>query len=100
MMASCLVFIMSVHGFSSTNEIPLAFIGYDNNYNLDNVQLTHEGGELEILYVVAIDEQIVTKMHLEYLWKQKVAWKLHYHNSPTWAFFKVNNNQPVNLFQN
>lgn len=64
------------------------------------MQLAHEGGELEILNVVVVDEQVVTKMHLENLWKQKVAWKLHYHNSPTWAFLKVNNNQHVNLSQN
>ncbi len=65
-MASCLVFIMNVHGFSSTNEIILASTRYDNSYNLDNVQLTHEGGELEILDVV-VDEQVVTKIHLENL---------------------------------
>jgi hypothetical protein len=39
------------------------------------VQLAHESGELESLNVVVIDEQVVTKMHLENLWKQKVAWK-------------------------
>ncbi len=29
-----------------------------------------------------------------------VAWKPHYHNSPTWVSFKVNNNQPVEISQN
>ncbi len=37
---------------------------------------------------------------LENLWKQMVAWKPHYHNSPTWISFKVNNNQPVEISQN
>lgn len=39
-------------------------------------------------------------MHLEGLWKQRVAWNLHYPNSPTWAFFKINDNQPMDLCQN
>jgi hypothetical protein len=37
---------------------------------------------------------------LESLRKQIATWKPHYRNSPTWAVFKVNDNQHVDLFQN
>jgi hypothetical protein len=32
--------------------------------------------------------------------KTKLVWNMHCHNSCTWAFFKVNDNQPKDLFQN
>jgi hypothetical protein len=50
--------------------------------------------------VDGVDEQHVVETHLENLWKQRAAWKLHYRNSITWAFLKVNDNQPINLFKN
>jgi hypothetical protein len=65
--------------------------------------------EIPAINVDGVDEQHVVEAHLENLWKQKLTWrtyrnkdqlnwKLHYHNSITWAFFKVNDNQPINLF--
>jgi hypothetical protein len=47
-----------------------------------------------------VNEHYVIEMHLENLQKQKLAWKLDYCNLVTWTFFKVNDNQPINLFQN
>jgi hypothetical protein len=38
-----------------------------------------------------VDEHVI-EVHLENLWKQKLAWKPHYCNPITWAFFKVNDN--------
>ncbi len=69
------------------------------------MQPTHESGpKMEIPHVDGdfddVDEQHVTKMHLENLWKLRLAWKPHYRNSITWAFFKVNDNQHVDLSQN
>jgi hypothetical protein len=37
------------------------------------------------------------ELHLEELKKQGLAWKLDKHVSPTRAFLKVNNNQPIIL---
>jgi hypothetical protein len=48
---------MSAHGINSTNNILLACVKYDSNYHLDNVQLVHEGGDLENFNVVVINEQ-------------------------------------------
>jgi hypothetical protein len=67
---------------------------------VDNLQPLHESEGLGNINFIVVDEQIVVVMHLEGLWKQKVAWKPHYRNSPVWAFLKVNNNQPMDLFQN
>jgi hypothetical protein len=39
-------------------------------------------------------------VHLENLLKKWLAWKPHYYNSITCAFFKINHNQHVDLFQN
>jgi hypothetical protein len=47
-----------------------------------------KNADMDILNFVAIDEQTITKVHLEILWRQNMAWKLHYHNSPTWAFLR------------
>ncbi len=44
--------------------------------------------DMDTLDFVAIDEQTITKVHLEILWRQNMAWKLHYHISPTWAFLR------------
>jgi hypothetical protein len=85
---------------SSTNNILLACVGYDNSPNVDNLQPLHESEGLGNIYFIVVDEQIVVVMHLEGLWKQKATWKPHYRNSPIWAFLKVNNNQPMDLSQN
>jgi hypothetical protein len=66
-MASSLV----PHDISSTDEILLTFIGYDNIYNIGNVQPPHEHGlEMEILNVDGdfdgVDEHVI-EMHLENL---------------------------------
>ncbi len=103
---SCVGFYFNLYGFffndiNSTNEILLTFIGYGNTYSIGNVQPPHEHGlETEIPNVDGdfdgVDEHVI-EVHLENLWKQKLAWKPHYHNSITWEFFKVNDNQFVNL---
>jgi hypothetical protein len=85
---------------SSTNNILLACVGYDNSPNVDNLQPLHESEGLKNLDFIVVDEQIVVVMHLEGLSKQKATWKPHYHNLPIWVFLKVNNNQPIDLFQN
>jgi hypothetical protein len=59
------------------------------------MEIPHVDGDFD-----DVDEQHVTKMHLENLWKLRLAWKPHYRNSITWAFFKVNDNQHVDLSQN
>ncbi len=93
------------HDINSTDEVLLASPGYNNSYSVGNVQTLHETrSEMEIPIdengVNGVDEQHVVEAHLENLWKQRSAWKLHYHNSITWAFFKVNDNQPINLSKN
>ncbi len=56
----------------------------------------HEGGlEMGTPNVDGVDEQHVIEVHWENLQKQILAWKPHYCNSITWAFFKVNDNQFV-----
>ncbi len=47
-----------------------------------------------------VDDQHVIEVHLENLLKKWLAWKPHYYNSITCAFFKINHNQHVDLFQN
>jgi hypothetical protein len=32
--------------------------------------------------------------------KQRTTWKPHYHNSPSWVFFKVNDNPSIYVFEN
>jgi hypothetical protein len=85
------------HENNSIDEVLLASIGYDSNYSVGNVQPLHKTGfEMEIPFVDGdvdgVDEQHVVETHLENLLKWRLTWKLHYHNSITWAFFKVNNN--------
>jgi hypothetical protein len=48
---------LSAHGINSTNNILLACARYDSSYHLDNVQLVHEGGDLENFNYVVINEQ-------------------------------------------
>jgi hypothetical protein len=56
---------------------------------------------MDILDFVAIDEQTITKVHLENLWRQNMAWKLHqFTYLGILIITKVNNNQPMDLFQN
>jgi hypothetical protein len=76
------------HDINSTDEVLLASPGYNNSYSVGNVQTLHETrSEMEIPIdengVNGVDEQHVVEAHLENLWKQRSAWKLHYHNSIT-----------------
>jgi hypothetical protein len=41
--------IWNVHGIRFTNNIPPAFARYGHNYNFENVDLVHEGGDSKIL---------------------------------------------------
>jgi hypothetical protein len=77
-----------MNGISSINNILPACVGYGSNYSFDDAHPTHESADLDILDFVATDEQTIIKVHLENLWKQNMAWKLHYYNSPTWAFLR------------
>jgi hypothetical protein len=43
--------------YQSTNNILLACARNDSSYHLDNVQLVHEGGDLEKFDFVVINEQ-------------------------------------------
>jgi hypothetical protein len=45
-------------------------MGY-NSYSIDNVQLVHKGGELELLEALGVDEAHITKVHSENLQKQR-----------------------------
>jgi hypothetical protein len=65
--------IWSVHGINFTNNIPLAFARYGHNYNFDNVDLAHQGGDSKILDFVVIEEQIAIRMHFENLQKQRMV---------------------------
>jgi hypothetical protein len=40
------------------------------------------------------------EIHLNNFQRKRVTWKPHYHNSPTWAFLKMNDSQLVDIFQN
>lgn len=93
------------HDICSINEVLPASTRYNSSYSVGNVQTLHKNRfEMEIPIddndVNGVDEQHVVEAHLENLWKQRSAWKLHCHNSITWAFFKVNDNQPINLSKN
>jgi hypothetical protein len=93
------------HKNNSTDEVLPTSIGYDSNYSVGNVQPLHETrSEMEIPAVDGdvdgVDEQHVVEAHLENLLKWRSAWKLHYHNLITRAFFKVNDNQSINLSKN
>ncbi len=48
--------------------------------------------------IVASDETHIFDMHSKNMGNQKVVWKPHGHNSTTCAYFKVNNNQFMELF--
>jgi sulfur relay (sulfurtransferase) DsrF/TusC family protein len=87
----------------------IIFVGYDSSMNVE--MLPKEDGVLQILENaapgnVAEDDvenahgvdAYISKLHLTNLEKQHVVWKHHKHNSPTLVFFKVNKNQPINLF--
>jgi hypothetical protein len=49
---------------------------------------------------VVVDEQIVVVMHLESFWKQRAFGSHTFIIHPLGAFFKVNDNQPMDLSQN
>lgn len=66
--------------------------------NNNNLQPLHEIEELLIDLKVVVDESYIVEM--QNLWKQGLVWKFHNCNFLTWAFFNVNNNQPIDLFQN
>jgi hypothetical protein len=86
---------------NSIEESFPTFARYDISYSIDSVQPMHERGhEMDIPDVDGVDEEDVIEVQLENLLKQKLAWKLHYCNSITWASIEVNDNQLVNLFQN
>jgi len=42
----------------------------------------------------------ISKLHLTNLEKQHATWKPYNCNLPTWVFFKVNNNQLIDLYHN
>ncbi len=48
---------LSGHGINFTNNILVSCARYDSSYHLDNVQLVHEGGDLEKFNYVDINEQ-------------------------------------------
>jgi hypothetical protein len=62
--------IMNVHDINSINQIPPTFTRYNSSYNMNNVQPTHKGAELEISKFISVNEQYVIEMHLENLLKQ------------------------------
>ncbi len=64
-------------------------------YILENVILGNVAKD-DVEDVPSVDAYI-SKLHLTNLEKQHVAWKPYNCNLPTWAFFKVNNNQPIDL---
>lgn len=76
---------------SINNPLPTCAC-YDSNPNVDHVQPLHESGGLGNSNSIIVDELTIITMHLEDLRKQRTTQKPHYHNSPTWGFFKVNNN--------
>jgi len=65
-------------------------VGYDSSNNGVN------GLELKLHNDDSLPNQ---EELLETMKKQLVWWKPHQRTSPTWAFFKVNNNQHVDLKQ-
>jgi len=92
---------INIHDITSNEEI-LAFVKYDNN-RIGNVQIACESGELKIPKVINVekhDDAYIIETHLKVLWKQKLFWKPHYSTSFTWAFFKVNNNELMDLDYN
>ncbi len=113
--------LSSIHGFlsqpflniedSSLNaNIPI-FEGYDSSMSVemlpkidDMLQILENAtprnvAEDDVEDAPSVDAYI-SKLHLKNLEKQHAAWKPYKRNLPTWAFFKVNKNQPINLFQN
>ncbi len=65
--------IMVAHDISSFNEISLASTRHDNNYNLNNVELTNQGKKLEILELVSV----MNKTSLNCTWRTcGIKWQL------------------------
>jgi len=96
---------------SNLNANNLVFTKYDNSMNVE--MLTKENIMLYIPKNVIFGnvtkddvedapnvDAYISKLHLANLEKQHVTWKLYNHNLPTWAYFEVNNNQPIDLSQN
>lgn len=58
-----------------------------------------KNADMDILDFVVIDEQTIIKVHLEILWRQH-GLETTLPQFTYLGIFKVNNNQPVDLFQN
>ncbi len=71
-----------------------------NGCNSNNIMnRVKQAVSCKVLFNVGINELIMQEMLLKNLKKQVKLWKLHKRTSQTWAFFKVNNNQHVDLGQ-
>ncbi len=47
---------MHVHDINSINQMLPTFTTYNSSYNMDNVQPTHKGVELEISKFITVNE--------------------------------------------
>ncbi len=77
------------------NHFSIKFANYASNNTRKKLWVVVVIGELGS---IATNAHIL-QMHLE-LKKQGITWKPHSHLSLSWAFFKVNNNQPIDLDAN
>ncbi len=80
------------------NFTPLfGFVGcVSSSYN-ENLQLVHDYGKLCSTFVGLGGKVHVNEVYMESLNNQVNAWKPYNHNSPTWAFDKVINNQAIGI---
>ncbi len=75
-------------GFSSRQLISLPIINpneetlqaFTRNRNDNDVQPLHEIEELLIDLKIVVDESYIVEVHIQKLWKQGLAWKLHNYN--------------------
>ncbi len=78
------------------NQFSIGFASYVNNNTIKNLWVVDVIGKLGSKATNAH----ILEVHLEELKKQGISWKPRSHLSLPWAFFKVNNNQPIDLNAN
>lgn len=74
------------------NPISVSFIGCANNSVIKNLGVVYAIEKSCLSKVKACLTQVYPKLK-----KQGFAWKLHNCKLMTWAFFKISNNQPIDL---
>ncbi len=84
---------------TNLNPLQIRFASSETNSTIENFQAIDVTRELDFEVVDVVDSHLI-EVNLEELKKQGLVWNLHRCISLTWAFSKVNNNQPININAN